>query len=247
MPAAVVAYDKQGAGREQQHDARREQPLPGLLDMTQRVADLLDATRAPHAVVAEQRAEDRRTEQHHAHQVGEHQDIMDHRGDSGTRAADILDGAAGLHSAAWKGASSGSTAAGADGGATADTRCANSLSNAASGDSGAAAAVDGRTPLPSSRDGSAWVGAATPAETAVRRAAANRAFFMMVPRESLEKCGFGAPLRPRPRSERYDPGTNGSLTDSRRQMQSRVQPDANAMPFDGKRSIYGGFQVIVDA
>jgi uncharacterized protein YbaA (DUF1428 family) len=27
----------------------------------------------------------------------------------------------------------------------------------------------------------------------------------------------------------------------------RVQPDANPMPFDGKRLIYGGFQVIVDA
>jgi uncharacterized protein YbaA (DUF1428 family) len=27
----------------------------------------------------------------------------------------------------------------------------------------------------------------------------------------------------------------------------RVQPDANPMPFDGKRLIYGGFQVIVEA
>jgi uncharacterized protein YbaA (DUF1428 family) len=27
----------------------------------------------------------------------------------------------------------------------------------------------------------------------------------------------------------------------------RSQPDANAMPFDGKRMIYGGFEVIVDA
>jgi len=27
----------------------------------------------------------------------------------------------------------------------------------------------------------------------------------------------------------------------------RLQPDANPMPFDGKRMIYGGFQVIVDA
>lgn len=27
----------------------------------------------------------------------------------------------------------------------------------------------------------------------------------------------------------------------------RVQPDANPMPFDGKRLIYGGFEVIVDA
>ena len=27
----------------------------------------------------------------------------------------------------------------------------------------------------------------------------------------------------------------------------RVQPDKNPMPFDGKRLIYGGFEVIVDA
>ena len=27
----------------------------------------------------------------------------------------------------------------------------------------------------------------------------------------------------------------------------RVQPDVNPMPFDGKRLIYGGFEVIVDA
>jgi len=27
----------------------------------------------------------------------------------------------------------------------------------------------------------------------------------------------------------------------------RVQPDTNPMPFDGKRLIYGGFEVIVDA
>ena len=27
----------------------------------------------------------------------------------------------------------------------------------------------------------------------------------------------------------------------------RLQPDANPMPFDGKRLIYGGFQVLVDA
>jgi uncharacterized protein YbaA (DUF1428 family) len=27
----------------------------------------------------------------------------------------------------------------------------------------------------------------------------------------------------------------------------RMQPDANPMPFDGKRLIYGGFQIIVDA
>jgi uncharacterized protein YbaA (DUF1428 family) len=27
----------------------------------------------------------------------------------------------------------------------------------------------------------------------------------------------------------------------------RVHPDANPMPFDGKRLIYGGFEVIVDA
>ena len=27
----------------------------------------------------------------------------------------------------------------------------------------------------------------------------------------------------------------------------RVQPDANPMPFDGKRLIYGGFEVIVEA
>ncbi len=27
----------------------------------------------------------------------------------------------------------------------------------------------------------------------------------------------------------------------------RVQPDANPMPFDGKRMIYGGFEVLVDA
>lgn len=27
----------------------------------------------------------------------------------------------------------------------------------------------------------------------------------------------------------------------------RLQPDRNPMPFDGKRMIYGGFRVIVDA
>lgn len=27
----------------------------------------------------------------------------------------------------------------------------------------------------------------------------------------------------------------------------RLQPDANPMPFDGKRLIYGGFEVLVDA
>jgi uncharacterized protein YbaA (DUF1428 family) len=27
----------------------------------------------------------------------------------------------------------------------------------------------------------------------------------------------------------------------------RVQPDANPMPFDGKRVIYGGFEVVVEA
>jgi uncharacterized protein YbaA (DUF1428 family) len=27
----------------------------------------------------------------------------------------------------------------------------------------------------------------------------------------------------------------------------RVQPDTNPMPFDGKRAIFGGFDVIVDA
>jgi uncharacterized protein YbaA (DUF1428 family) len=27
----------------------------------------------------------------------------------------------------------------------------------------------------------------------------------------------------------------------------RLQPDANPMPFDGKRLIYGGFEVIVEA
>ena len=27
----------------------------------------------------------------------------------------------------------------------------------------------------------------------------------------------------------------------------RMQPDANPMPFDGKRMIYGGFQIIVEA
>ncbi|WP_339804916.1 DUF1428 domain-containing protein [uncultured Marinobacter sp.] len=27
----------------------------------------------------------------------------------------------------------------------------------------------------------------------------------------------------------------------------RIQPDVNPMPFDGKRMIYGGFQMIVDA
>jgi uncharacterized protein YbaA (DUF1428 family) len=27
----------------------------------------------------------------------------------------------------------------------------------------------------------------------------------------------------------------------------RVQPDANPMPFDGKRLIYGGFEMLVDA
>jgi uncharacterized protein YbaA (DUF1428 family) len=26
----------------------------------------------------------------------------------------------------------------------------------------------------------------------------------------------------------------------------RVQPDVNPMPFDGKRLIYGGFDIIVD-
>jgi uncharacterized protein YbaA (DUF1428 family) len=28
---------------------------------------------------------------------------------------------------------------------------------------------------------------------------------------------------------------------------ARLQPDANPMPFDGKRLIYGGFEVIVNA
>jgi uncharacterized protein YbaA (DUF1428 family) len=28
---------------------------------------------------------------------------------------------------------------------------------------------------------------------------------------------------------------------------SRLQPDANPMPFDGKRLIYGGFEVLVEA
>jgi len=27
----------------------------------------------------------------------------------------------------------------------------------------------------------------------------------------------------------------------------RMQPDKNPMPFDGKRLIYGGFEVLVDA
>ncbi|HEY6381827.1 MAG TPA: DUF1428 family protein, partial [Pseudolabrys sp.] len=27
----------------------------------------------------------------------------------------------------------------------------------------------------------------------------------------------------------------------------RMQPEANPMPFDGKRMIYGGFEMIVDA
>ncbi len=27
----------------------------------------------------------------------------------------------------------------------------------------------------------------------------------------------------------------------------RMQPDENPMPFDGKRMIYGGFQIIVEA
>ena len=27
----------------------------------------------------------------------------------------------------------------------------------------------------------------------------------------------------------------------------RMQPDANPMPFDGKRMIYGGFQILLDA
>jgi len=29
-------------------------------------------------------------------------------------------------------------------------------------------------------------------------------------------------------------------------MSSRLQPDQNPMPFDGKRMIYGGFEMIVD-
>jgi len=197
VPTAVLARDEPGAGREQQHDARREQPLPGPLDTAQRVVELFDRTRTPHPMVAEQGIENRPTEQHHADQVREHQGIVAHHRDSGTRAADIFDGAGGVHSAAWKGASSGSTAAGAGAAASAGTRRANRRSNAASGDSGAAGLVDVRTPSTSTCDDSAPAGAATAAETAARRETANRAFLMMVPRGSLwrrvasRRCGLG--------------------------------------------------------
>lgn len=38
-----------------------------------------------------------------------------------------------------------------------------------------------------------------------------------------------------------DEGMKKSMADA------RLQPDTNPMPFDGKRMIYGGFEVIVDA
>ncbi len=38
-----------------------------------------------------------------------------------------------------------------------------------------------------------------------------------------------------------DKGMNAVMADP------RVQPDKNPMPFDGKRMIYGGFEVIVEA
>jgi uncharacterized protein YbaA (DUF1428 family) len=44
-----------------------------------------------------------------------------------------------------------------------------------------------------------------------------------------------------PSREARDEGMKRSMGDP------RLQPDANPMPFDGKRLIYGGFEVIVDA
>lgn len=44
-----------------------------------------------------------------------------------------------------------------------------------------------------------------------------------------------------PSREARDKGMNAVMADP------RVQPDKNPMPFDGKRMIYGGFEVIVEA
>jgi uncharacterized protein YbaA (DUF1428 family) len=44
-----------------------------------------------------------------------------------------------------------------------------------------------------------------------------------------------------PSKEARDEGMKKSMADS------RLQPENNPMPFDGKRMIYGGFQVIVDS
>jgi uncharacterized protein YbaA (DUF1428 family) len=43
-----------------------------------------------------------------------------------------------------------------------------------------------------------------------------------------------------PSRETRDAGMKAVMADP------RVQPDVNPMPFDGRRLIYGGFQVIVD-
>ena len=44
-----------------------------------------------------------------------------------------------------------------------------------------------------------------------------------------------------PSREARDAGMAKAMTDP------RLQPDANPMPFDGKRLVFGGFEVIVDA
>jgi uncharacterized protein YbaA (DUF1428 family) len=44
-----------------------------------------------------------------------------------------------------------------------------------------------------------------------------------------------------PSREVRDEGMKKAMADP------RMQPDSNPMPFDGKRLIYGGFEVIVDA
>jgi len=44
-----------------------------------------------------------------------------------------------------------------------------------------------------------------------------------------------------PSREARDEGMDAVMADP------RVQPEKNPMPFDGKRMIYGGFEVIVEA
>ena len=44
-----------------------------------------------------------------------------------------------------------------------------------------------------------------------------------------------------PSREAHDRGMQKVMADP------RIQPDRNPMPFDGKRLIYGGFEVLVDA
>ena len=44
-----------------------------------------------------------------------------------------------------------------------------------------------------------------------------------------------------PSKEARDAGMKAVMADP------RMQPDANPLPFDGKRMIFGGFRVVVDA